>query len=64
MELRELRTFEAIVEEGSFRLAADRLNQTPSALSHQIGRLEPVLGHQAAQSRSATGAPQASLREP
>lgn len=40
MELRELRTFEAIVKEGSFRRAADRLNQTPSALSHQIGRLE------------------------
>ena len=40
MELRELRTFEAIVEEGSFRLTADRLHQTPSALSHQIGRLE------------------------
>jgi DNA-binding transcriptional LysR family regulator len=40
MELRELRTFAAIVEERSFRLAADRLHQTPSALSHQIGRLE------------------------
>jgi DNA-binding transcriptional LysR family regulator len=40
MELRELRAFEAIVEEGSFRAAADRLYQTPSALSHQIARLE------------------------
>lgn len=43
MELRELRTFETIVEEGSFRLAAVRLHQTPSALSHQIGRLEREL---------------------
>lgn len=40
MELRELRAFEAIAEEGSFRRAADRLYQTPSALSHQISRLE------------------------
>lgn len=40
MELRELRAFEAIAEEGSFRRAADRLHQTPSALSHQISRLE------------------------
>ena len=40
MELRELRAFEAIVEEQSFRRAADRLYLTPSALSHQIGRLE------------------------
>jgi len=43
MELRELRAFESIVEEGSFRRAADRLHQTPSALSHQIGRLEREL---------------------
>jgi len=40
MELRELRAFEAIVEDESFRRAADRLHLTPSALSHQIGRLE------------------------
>jgi DNA-binding transcriptional LysR family regulator len=44
MELRELRAFQTIVSEESFRRAAERLHLTPSALSHQIGRLERELG--------------------
>jgi DNA-binding transcriptional LysR family regulator len=40
VELRELLAFQLIIEVGSFRLAAERLNLTASALSHQIARLE------------------------
>lgn len=40
-----LRTFLAIVEDGSFRAAADRVGRTQSAVSMQIQRLEDVAGH-------------------
>ena len=44
MELRSLTTFLTIVETGSFALAAERLNYTPSAITFQIGQLEEELG--------------------
>ncbi|MCF8480847.1 MAG: LysR family transcriptional regulator [Rhodospirillum sp.] len=42
--LTALRAFEACATIGTFRGAADRLNVTPSAISHQIRQLEEVLG--------------------
>jgi DNA-binding transcriptional LysR family regulator len=44
MELKQLRALRAIVEAGSFSIAADRLRLTQSALSHQIKNLEAELG--------------------
>lgn len=44
MELRQLRYFVTIVEQGSFSKAADIVFVAQSALSHQIGRLEQELG--------------------
>lgn len=41
-----LRTFLAIVADGSFRAAAERIGRTQSAVSMQIQRLEEVAGHQ------------------
>ncbi|MFD2265158.1 LysR substrate-binding domain-containing protein [Lacibacterium aquatile] len=40
-----LRTFLAIVEDGSFRAAAERVGRTQSAVSMQIARLEEAAGH-------------------
>ncbi|MDP9138358.1 MAG: LysR family transcriptional regulator, partial [Pseudomonadota bacterium] len=42
--LRALTAFEAAGRTGSFRLAADDLGITRSAVSHQIKALENVLG--------------------
>ncbi|MDA0998725.1 MAG: LysR family transcriptional regulator, partial [Proteobacteria bacterium] len=39
-----LRAFEAAARLGSFKAASDELNVTPSAVSHQIGNLENMLG--------------------
>ncbi len=39
-----LLTFNAVMEEGSFAVAARRLNVTPSAISHQMRALERRLG--------------------
>ncbi|RKE21899.1 LysR family transcriptional regulator [Streptomyces sp. TLI_171] len=44
MELRQLEYLVAIVEEGGFGRAAERLHVVPSAVSQQIGRLERELG--------------------
>lgn len=44
MELRQLRSFRAIVASGSFGIAAEKLKLTQSALSHQIKQLEDELG--------------------
>ncbi len=44
MEIRQLRSFRAIVATGSFGLAAEQLSLTQSALSHQIAQLEEELG--------------------
>jgi len=44
MELRQLEALRAIVETGSFTLAARQLNVTQSALSHQIKNLEHEIG--------------------
>ncbi len=41
--LNALRNFEAAARLGSFNLAADELNVTPSAVSHQIKSLEEFL---------------------
>ena len=41
-----LLTFRQIVEQGSFKRAADRLNRTQSAISMQMKRLEDHMGHQ------------------
>jgi LysR family glycine cleavage system transcriptional activator len=42
--LSSLRTFEAVARLGSFRLAAEELNVTPTAVSHQIASLETYCG--------------------
>jgi DNA-binding transcriptional LysR family regulator len=46
MELRHLRTLEAIVRNGSFTRAAEELHLAQSALSQQVRRLEGELGLQ------------------
>jgi LysR family transcriptional regulator, glycine cleavage system transcriptional activator len=42
--LKCLQTFTAVMESGSFARAAEKLNVTPSAVSHQIRMLEDILG--------------------
>lgn len=42
--LKCLLTFSAVMETGSFARAANQLNVTPSAVSHQIRALEDILG--------------------
>jgi len=44
IELRHLRALQALAETGSVSRAAERLNLTQSALSHQLGQLERQLG--------------------
>ncbi|SIN68607.1 transcriptional regulator, LysR family [Sulfurivirga caldicuralii] len=44
IELRHLRTLQALAETGSVSRAAERLNLTQSALSHQLKQLEAQLG--------------------
>lgn len=44
MDFRQLLALTAIAETGSFRAAAQRLNRTQSAISHQIKSLEDELG--------------------
>lgn len=44
LSLRELRSFCVAAEYESFRIAAERLFITPSAISHQIKNLEKMLG--------------------
>jgi LysR family transcriptional regulator, glycine cleavage system transcriptional activator len=44
LHLTALRAFEAATRTGSFRLAADDLGLTPSAVSHAIRGLEQDLG--------------------
>jgi DNA-binding transcriptional LysR family regulator len=44
VEIKQLKALRAIVETGSFSIAADRLRLTQSALSHQIKNLEEELG--------------------
>jgi DNA-binding transcriptional LysR family regulator len=45
LDPRLLRSFAAIVETGSFTLAAERLNMTQSTISQQLARLEQAIGH-------------------
>lgn len=45
VELRHLIALQAIVEEGSFWKASERLECSPSALSQQIATLERLVGH-------------------
>ena len=49
MELRHLRTLDAIARHGSFTRAAEELHLAQSALSQQIRRLEAELGHPGAE---------------
>ena len=51
MELRDLRSFLAVVRCGSFTVAADELGYTQSAVSQQVAALELELGHQLLQRR-------------
>jgi len=44
IEFRHLRTIKAIHDEGGLARAADRLNITQSALSHQVKNLEDQAG--------------------
>lgn len=44
LNLEALRSFVAICETGSFRLAAEQVRKSPSAVSLQIGKLEDSLG--------------------
>ena len=43
MELKYLQTFETIIEEGSFKKAAEKLNYTQSTITFQVGQLEQEL---------------------
>lgn len=43
MELKYLRTFKTIIEEGSFTKAAEKLNYTQSTITFQVGQLEQEL---------------------
>ena len=43
-QLNQLRGFEAAARLGSFKAAADELNVSPTAISHQISALEEALG--------------------
>lgn len=45
LDPRLLRAFTAIVDAGSFTLAADRLHMTQSTISQQLARLEDGVGH-------------------
>lgn len=42
--LTSLRTFDVVASHGSFKLAAEELKVTPTAVSHQIRQLEDALG--------------------
>lgn len=44
LDLNLLVTFEALMDEGSVAKAADRLNKTPSAVSHALARLREQVG--------------------
>ena len=44
MDIRQLKTFLAIVERGNFSKAADHLNLTPSAVTQQMHALETEIG--------------------
>lgn len=45
MTLESLRQFRALVETGSFRAAAERVNRSQPAVSHQLKAMEQRLGH-------------------
>lgn len=45
MTLESLRQFRALVESGSFRVAAERVHRSQPAVSHQLKALERELGH-------------------
>ena len=44
MELKHLRTFQAVVDQGSYQRAAESLNYTQSTVTAQIQQLESALG--------------------
>ena len=44
MELRNLRAFQAVVDQGSYQKAAERLGYTQSTITVQIQQLEEELG--------------------
>src|SRR3569832_1560288 len=46
MDLKELKTFQAILQEGNFSKAAAKLNYAQSTITNQIQRLEKELGIQ------------------
>ena len=45
MTLESLRQFRALIESGSFRVAAERVHRSQPAVSHQLKALERELGH-------------------
>ena len=44
MDLKNLRTFQTVVQEGGFNKAAEKLNYTQSTITFQINQLEQELG--------------------
>ncbi|BBP87892.1 hypothetical protein BsIDN1_15100 [Bacillus safensis] len=46
MDLKELKAFQAIIQEGTFSKAAQKLNYAQSTITNQIKRLEKELGFQ------------------
>ncbi len=61
MNLEALRCFCAVIEEGSFRAAADRLHRSQPAISQQVKSLERELGHVLLERKTCRMTPMGSL---
>src|SRR5919107_473293 len=63
MDIRQLRTFAAVVERGSFSAAADALGVTQPAVSQQIRSLERALGFEVLDRSGRRGEPLIVMQE-
>ncbi|HPX39553.1 MAG TPA: LysR family transcriptional regulator, partial [Candidatus Hydrogenedentes bacterium] len=61
MNLEALRCFCAVIEEGSFRAAADRLHRSQPAISQQVKSLEKELGQVLLERKTCRMTPMGSL---